>query len=157
MVRLSIFLLYLIPAIIIANSGSIYNELTIKNGTINQNESWSGKIILTGDVTIPNGVTVTVMPDTWLVFQTQDHTPVGKNDNKVEIIALGNLIKSDNSIKLMTTQSPLFRNFLNRYEQLDIPIIAQPVSTQKIESKWRSYKHQYAIIWAIMYSLAIIL
>ena len=57
----------------------------------------------------------------------------------------------------MTTQSPLFRNFLNSYEQSDIPIIAQPVSTQKIESKWRSYKHQYAIIWAIMYSLAIIL
>jgi len=157
MVRLSIFLLYLIPAIIIANSGSIYNELTIKNGTINQNESWSGKIILTGDVTIPNGITVTVMPDTWLVFQTQDHTPIGKNDKKVEVIVLGNFIKSDNSIKLMTTQSPLFQDFLNSYEQSNIPITAKPVSTKEIESKWRSYKHQYAIIWAVMYSLAIIL
>ena len=140
-----------------ANSGSVYNELTIKNGTINQNESWSGRIILTGDVTIPKGITVTVMPHTWLVFQTQDHTPVGNDNNKVEIIALGNLIKSDNSIKLMTTQNPLFQNFLKSYEQSDIPITVQPVSTKEIESKWRSYKHQYAIIWAVMYSLAIIL
>ena len=93
MVRLSIFLLYLIPAIIIANSGSIYNELTIKNGTINQNESWSGKIILTGDVTIPNGITVTVMPDTWLVFQTQDHTPVVKMTIKLKLSYSETLLK----------------------------------------------------------------
>ena len=157
MVRLSALLLFLITGIALGNTSSIYNEIIIKNGKITESESWSGKIILTGDVIIPKNITITVMPDTWLVFQTQDHTPTGKDDTKVEIIAHGNFIKSDNSIKIMTTQNPLFQDFLKDYKQSDIPIRAQPVSTKKIESKWRSFKHQYAIIWAIMYSLAIII
>ena len=46
------------------------------------------------------------------ISNTRSYTR-GQSDNKVEVIVLGNFIKSDNSIKLMTTQSPLLRNFLN--------------------------------------------
>ena len=139
-------------------SQSVYDNVILKQGKINKNETWSGKIILTGDIIIPTDITVTIKPNTWLIFQTQDHHHLGNDPNKIEIIVEGNLIAEEqSSIQLINTQNPKFKEFLNQFSSTIYTYNAKPVSTKKIESQWRSYKHQYAIMWALMYSLAVIL
>ena len=157
MVRLNLIIVCIFVLFTPVFSESVYDAVTIKHGFINTDEQWSGKIILTGDVVISKGVTVTVLPETWLIFQTKDHHPLGENPNKVEIIVLGHLIHQDPTIKMVSTQDPTVQSFLSQYAPTISTFKAQPVSTKGIESRWRSFKHQYAIVWAMMYSLAVIL
>ena len=51
-----------------------YRSIEI-SGDINENQEWSGTVTLMGDVTVPNGVTLTILPGT--VIKTQPDTNYG--------------------------------------------------------------------------------
>ena len=38
------------------------------SGTLTQNEAWTGKVLITGDVVIPEGIILTVLPGTFITF-----------------------------------------------------------------------------------------
>lgn len=74
-------ILFSVPSIVIWNniekghssssSPSLYANLThtsIKNGTLSQDETWSGVVQVTGNVIVPEGVTLTIAPGTIIRF-----------------------------------------------------------------------------------------
>ena len=58
---------------------------TTTSGTLTQDEMWTGEILITGDVVIPEGITLTVLPGTFITFSG------GSSDNDVEIVVLNEL------------------------------------------------------------------
>ncbi len=61
-------------------------------GTIYEDETWSESIVIMGDVVVPAGVTLTVMPGTTVVFAAErDDTMSGFDDSRCELIVQGAL------------------------------------------------------------------
>ncbi len=55
------------------------------SGTLIQDEMWTGEILITGDVVIPEGITLTVLPGTFIIFSGDG------SDNDVETAVLNEL------------------------------------------------------------------
>ena len=55
------------------------------SGTLSQDEMWTGEILITGDVVIPEGITLTVLPGTFITFSGDG------SDNDVETAVLNDL------------------------------------------------------------------
>ena len=55
------------------------------SGTLMNNEVWTGKVFITGDVVIPEGITLTVLPGTFITFSGDG------SDNNVETVVLNEL------------------------------------------------------------------
>lgn len=55
------------------------------SGTLTQDEMWTGEILITGDVVIPEGITLTVLPGTFITFSGDG------SDNDVETAVLNEL------------------------------------------------------------------
>ena len=55
------------------------------SGTLAQDEIWTGKVLITGDVVIPKGITLTIQPGTLITFSGDG------SDNDVETIVLNQL------------------------------------------------------------------
>lgn len=66
------------------------------SGTLDYNTTWSGNIIVTGDITIPSGKTLTVLDGATITFDDSDDQSGGEDTNRCEIIISGTL-KADNA------------------------------------------------------------
>ncbi len=55
------------------------------SGTLTQDEIWTGEILITGDIVIPEGITLTVLPGTSITFSGDG------SDNDVETAILNEL------------------------------------------------------------------
>jgi len=55
------------------------------SGTLTQDEIWTGKVLITGDIVIPEGITLTVLPGTFITFSGDG------SDNDVETAVLNEL------------------------------------------------------------------
>ena len=69
-----------------------YNQ-TINGYTLTQNETWSGKILLKGDIVVPAGITLTINPGTIIYISTD--APIydnGFETGKIDFDVFGNLI-----------------------------------------------------------------
>ncbi len=55
------------------------------SGTLTQDEIWTGKVLITGDVVIPKGITLTVQAGTFIAFSGNG------SDNDVETVVLNEL------------------------------------------------------------------
>ena len=55
------------------------------SGTLTKDEIWTGEILITGDVVIPEGITLTVLPGTFITFSSNG------SDNDVETAVLNDL------------------------------------------------------------------
>ena len=79
------------------------------SGVMVGNETWSGTVTLTGDVTVPNNVTLTILPGTRVAcWDNYDDTAGGVNPNRIELIVNGgrlNAIGTANSV-IRFTSSP---------------------------------------------------
>ena len=80
------------------------------SGVMTTNETWSGNIELTGDVTVPNNVTLTILPGTRVAcWDNYDDTAGGVNPNRIELIVNGGRLtsvgSSNNPVRF--TSSPL--------------------------------------------------
>ncbi|HEY9174109.1 MAG TPA: immunoglobulin domain-containing protein [Verrucomicrobiae bacterium] len=80
------------------------------SGVMPGNETWSGTVTLTGDVTVPANVTLTILPGTVVQsWDNYDDTAGGTNPNRIELIINGGRLSSvgtsNNPIRF--TSSPL--------------------------------------------------
>lgn len=80
------------------------------SGIISANETWSGTVTLTGDVTVPANVTLTILPGTQIAaYDNYDDVAGGTNSNRIELIVNGGRLTSigtsNNPIRF--TSSPL--------------------------------------------------
>lgn len=122
---------------------SIYELFKIKKGTLINDETWSGKILISHDVTIPTNREIKIKPNTWLVF------------NNTEIIVEGKLTtlkKDKNSVQILNLSDEKVQSFLkdNNCQALDIQ--AKPVNLKPLKDEWRSYaRYQYIMLWTIIY------
>jgi len=69
------------------------STITQVSGVLVSDETWSGQILLVGDVTIPAGVTLTIQPETQVkVAPLHDAEFSGTDSSKIELIVYGTLL-----------------------------------------------------------------
>ncbi len=62
-------------------------------GTLHSDEVWSGIVVVTGDVIVPEGLTLTIMPGTYVLFTAlRDDAISGLDTSRCELIVYGTLI-----------------------------------------------------------------
>ncbi len=62
-------------------------------GTLYEDETWSGSMVITGDITIPAGNALTILPGTDVIFAAErDDTMSGVDESRCELIVEGSLI-----------------------------------------------------------------
>ncbi len=60
------------------------------SGTLTTDETWSGSILITGDVTVPDAISLTIMPGTLVEFTAiSDDTSGGADSSRCELIVEG--------------------------------------------------------------------
>lgn len=81
------------------------------SGTLTTDETWSGTINITGDVTVPMGLTLTIEPGTEVVFTALSDDTAGGSDSSVsELIINGSLIAiGTEANKIMFTSGAFFK------------------------------------------------
>ena len=76
-----------------AVSVTVDQNLPTTTGTLEEDETWEGRVNLTGDVVVPEGVTLTLEPGTQLVFPAlNDDTAGGNNTSRTELVVNGSLV-----------------------------------------------------------------
>ncbi len=65
---------------------------TTTSGTLTQDETWTGEILITGDIVIPEGITLTVLPGTFIAFLGDG------SDNDVETVVLNELWRGKSNL-----------------------------------------------------------
>lgn len=72
---------------------SLHASAATTSGVLPGNETWSGTVSLTGDVTVPANATLTVLPGTVIQCDARaDSGHSGSNSNRIELIVHGALI-----------------------------------------------------------------
>ncbi|MCL7489845.1 MAG: right-handed parallel beta-helix repeat-containing protein, partial [Desulfobulbaceae bacterium] len=69
------------------------SNLPTTTGALTDDETWSGEVVLTGDVTVPEGMTLTVEPGTTIRFQAlADDQSAGADASRAELVVAGSFI-----------------------------------------------------------------
>ena len=72
---------------------TIDSSLPTTSGALAEDEDWSGEVLITGDVTVPVGVTLTIAPGANIRFQAlADDQGAGANVSRAELIVNGSLV-----------------------------------------------------------------
>ncbi|MCP3866497.1 MAG: hypothetical protein GY703_00050, partial [Gammaproteobacteria bacterium] len=80
------------------NNVFIDSTLPTTSGTLNGDENWSGAIVLTGDVTVPEHITLNIAAGTTIKFQVlSDDKYSGANTSRSELIIKGSLTAIGNA------------------------------------------------------------
>ena len=61
-------------------------------GHVTGNATWSGLVVVSGDLTVDQGASLTIKPGTKVLFEAYDSMSAGEATNKCEIKVLGHLI-----------------------------------------------------------------
>ena len=89
---------------VLLNMGILLAALSVSaattSGQLSGNEIWSGTVTITGDVTVPQSVTLTILPGTTIVFTANsDDTGSGTNASLSELIINGSLIAEGTDVQ----------------------------------------------------------
>ena len=72
---------------------TVDNQFETTAGELLADETWSGQVQLTGDVIVPEGITLTLLPGTTIAMPAlSDSTYSGSNTSKTELIINGSLL-----------------------------------------------------------------
>ncbi len=75
-------------------------------GTLYEDETWSGIVSVTGDVEVPEGLTLTILPGTYVIFAAlRDDSISGADTSRCEIIVRGALIADGEPADVITFTS----------------------------------------------------
>jgi len=138
---------------------SIYDLVSVKHGKLTQDETWSGKILIIGDVLIPKGIKLTIAPNTWLIFNDTDIDNLGQIINTPEMIVKGILATpstNKNSIQILTINDKKIKQLFKQKKSLNL--YPKDLDLTPLQDEWRSYfRDQYAPGWAIIYVILTVL
>lgn len=143
---------------IFAATGETSREITVKHGRIAANEEWKETVYIIGDVTIPEGVTVTILPGTTILFSDHDILALN-NPAECELIVSGTLEQ------LATPEHPIvFEKIgpngeitaLDRGKTQHITFYPYEIDTQILRDEFRSFKNEYLVLWSIIYAMWIL-
>ena len=85
---------------------TIDSTLPTTSGALTGDETWSGTVTLTGDVTVPSGVSLTIAPGTTIQFQAlNDDQSGGENTSRIELIVDGSLTADGSSSPIVFTST----------------------------------------------------
>jgi parallel beta helix pectate lyase-like protein len=78
---------------VIGKEFKVKHNLPTTKGTLTGDETWSGEVEITGDVVVPQGVTLTINPDTVVSFSALNDEEAGGSDVSLcELIIEGSLV-----------------------------------------------------------------
>jgi len=90
------------------NSITIDNSLPNNAGILLADETWSGTVHLNGDIIIPEGVSLTLLPGTIVTFdRLLDSMHSGDDPNRIEIIVQGTLLSQGTAAEPVAMTSAL--------------------------------------------------
>ncbi len=73
--------------------GVSFSDITYVGGAVSSSTTWYGTVVVTGDITVPSGVTLTVAEGTQVLFVYQDTQPAdGIGDYGLEVQSGGSLV-----------------------------------------------------------------
>lgn len=156
------FILGILIVIIISSTltaQTIYDDFQIRSGTLQTNQTWSGKNIISSDVVIPEHITLTLEPDTWLIYNNNDSKNLGQYIDKVELIIHGTLEQSPQKpAHIFKISDSKIQNLISKYSATaNITVKPEAIDTKPITRKVNRYKRRYIASWALIYSIILIL
>ena len=159
-VVLCLFIHYVLIANAFAGDIAYKDLFTFKQGEIQKNEVWSGKILLLGDVVVPAGVDIEIKDNAWLVFNEVDLQNVGVKPEEPELIIHGDLYRpsGENNVQMFALGDPQVQSYIN--SQMDKEtIVVQPTDEpmQDLKQDLNKSRRYYSLIWAFMYTFWLII
>ena len=102
--RYLIFTIILIPAFV---SVAVAQDSILEGGDLSGSNSWQGTILIRGDVTVPKGSQLTILPGTRILFSAdKDQVEGGTDKTRSELIIRGKLVaKGVTENKIVFTSS----------------------------------------------------
>ena len=79
------------------NAVTIDSSLPTTTGTLVADETWTGMVTVTGDVTVPAGVTLTIDPGATIKFQALNDDVGGGDASRSELFVQGTLVATGTS------------------------------------------------------------
>ena len=120
--------------LIVLNCAAAAQPLTVKAGPLATSEVWSGEISVEGDVTVPKGTELTILPGTKFLYDREPRLIV-YGTLKVGRAALGegkyDLIPLDPQTRIIN---------VTPYE----------VDTKILRDEFRVFRTQYVILWTVL-------
>jgi len=130
--------------------------LQFKQGELSSDETWGGKIFLVSDVLVPEGITLTIENNTWLIYNDADFANIGDDPQRPEILVDGVLdVKTRSSIKSISASDPDVVALLpNNVRKVNIE--PADVDLAPLQRRWRDWRRHYSYVWSIIYSIALV-
>lgn len=144
-----------------AQADSVQSLFVLKQGVLEQDEIWSGKILIPGDVVVPKEHTLTIAEGTWLVYNDVDLKNLGQFEDEPELIIRGQLIKEGDSksgVMLLSISDPQVQDYIWQSISPNVVTVApEEADLIPLQKQWRGFKHRYAILWTIISGIWLIL
>jgi len=157
-VIIALLLLFFAPSCFSENKP--YEQLfQFKQGSLIEDETWSGKILLLSDVQVPKGVKLTIFPGSWVIYNEVDLYNLGNDPSKPEIIVNGELTISDNDeIKLYALGDENVQQYIREQSEIEAMVIQpKPEPLTDLEENLHTSKRAYAWLWVAVYSIWLVL
>ncbi len=137
-----------------------YEQLfQFKQGSLNEDETWSGKVLLLSDVQVAEGVKLTISPGSWIIYNEVDLHNLGSDPSKPELIVNGELTISDNDeIKLYALGDEDVQQYIREQSDIEAVVIQpKPEPLADLEKNLHTSKRAYAWLWVAVYSIWLVL
>ena len=124
---------------------------TTRMGAITQDETWSGDIVIVGDVSVARDVTLRLSDDCRLYVHDADLLHSGSNPAAVEFESAGRVV---DSAGLSVERLPLrpIGNLLDGTESQLALLRPSPLATRTLQDQWHRDRRHYSLLWPLLYA-----
>ncbi len=144
-------------ALALAMTDIIDPQTKIKVGELIEDEVWEGKVFLIGDVTVPLGRKLVIKPGTQVIFDERDIMESGQHKDQVELIAYGTIevdASTVNPIRMVSISGLNAKKLIELGDSVRVIRFAPyKIDTKSMTKEFRSFKHNYLIVWALIYGM----
>ncbi|MBU0573295.1 MAG: hypothetical protein ABIJ26_02655 [Candidatus Margulisiibacteriota bacterium] len=155
MIRRFIVLYLMLTLVLVSGSMAfISQDARVKFGELEKDEVWEGEVFLIGDVTVPEGRTLKILPGTKLVFDERDILESGKKKDQCELIVYGSVEAEANPnepIKIVSLSGLKAGKIVDAKDVKVLRFKPYTVDTESLKQEFNSFKYSYNILWAAIY------
>lgn len=140
-------------SLVMVLSTDAFARSVAKSGILKTNEVWSGEIEISGDVTVPAGVTLTILPGTRIKTLGKDDTKSGIFKDRPEITVYGNLNilgENDNFVVLGEKNPNSDLTLIPLDSTKTIVVSPYKINTEPLREEFKQFRIQYVILWTIL-------